>query len=64
LPDGRVLFAMNGGIYAANAYASGDDFVALVDGELEAVHPTGGAGFSRPPLSASVRVQHSVPLAP
>ena len=45
LPDGRIIFSMDGGIYAALPYTGPDQFVELVPPGEDAVHPAAGAGL-------------------
>jgi dipeptidyl aminopeptidase/acylaminoacyl peptidase len=54
LADGRVLFAMGGGIYAAAAYSEPQDFVELLPPAAAALHPAAGAPWSKPPLTAVI----------
>ena len=54
LPDGRVIFSMAGGIYAALPYAREDQFAELVPPAEGAVHPAGGPAWHRPPLTAYI----------
>ena len=52
LPDGRLLFAMAGGIYAAAPYASQGDFAELVSPTQGALHPAAGPAWYQPPLTS------------
>ena len=54
LPDGRVIFSMDGGIYAALPYAQPDQFEELVPPGERAVHPAAGPAWYRPPLTSYV----------
>lgn len=59
LPDGRVIFSMDGGIYAAQPYASPDQYVELVS--PGAVHPAAGPAWYRPPLTSYIEAPLSSP---
>ncbi|MFN8467348.1 MAG: hypothetical protein U0X20_17450 [Caldilineaceae bacterium] len=59
LPDGRVVFSMGGGIYAAQPYAPRDQFVELVPPEEGAVHPAAGTAWYRPPLASYVEPSYA-----
>ena len=61
LPDGRVMFSMDGGIYAALPYARPDQFVEIVPPGEGAVHPAAGPGWHRPPLASSVEAPLAAP---
>ncbi len=54
LPDGRVIFSMDDGIYAAPPYAEPDQFIELVPPEEGVVHPAAGTAWYRPPLASYV----------
>lgn len=54
LPDGRVMFSMDGAIYAALPYARPEQFVELVAPDKGAVHPAGGPAWHQPPLTSYV----------
>lgn len=61
LPDGRVVFSMDGGIYAALPYARPDQYVELVPAEEGAVHPAAGAPWYRPPMASHVEPAVAAP---
>ena len=61
LPDGRVMFSMDGAIYAALPYPHPEQFVELVPPEKGAVHPAGGPTWHRPPLTSYVEAPAFAP---
>lgn len=61
LPDGRVIYSMDGTIYAALPYADPDQFIELVPPGVGAVHPAGGPVWYRPPLTSYVAAPASAP---